>query len=290
MRRQETNNTFSEGLIKDLNPINTPSTALTDCVNGTIITYDGNEYSLQNDKGNYGLKNCKLSPNYIPVGIKEYGDILYIVSYNPLDESVEIGSYPSPQTITNLDESDPDSDPLNSGNTVTSIYKELKKNNKTEVSYQEVVENYSKLYVFYGKNPDETKMHEGDQIKIKLTADDLSGNPFERLQYVLVNDNRQITDISDKIDPYIESGNYKYISWGPGWFGFRPIIAEISDNIINIKKIKVPPYNTGSASLVFNVRISTSDQLLTKLDSANLSNLKAEVKLTGKVDGKDETI
>ena len=288
MSRQETSNTFSEGLIKDLNPINTPSTALTDCVNGTIITYDGNEYSLQNDKGNYGLKNCKLSPNYIPVGIKEYGDILYIVSYNPLDESVEIGSYPSPQTITNLDESNPDSDPLNSGNTVTSIYNKLKRDNKTEVSYQEVVENYSKLYVFYGKNPDETKMHEGDQIK--LSVGDLSNNPFERLQYVLVNDNRQITDISDKVKPYIGSNNYKYISWGPGWFGFRPIIAEISDNIINIKKIKVPPYNTGSASLVFNVRISTSDQLLTKLDGTNLSNLKAEVKLTGKVDGKDETI
>ena len=290
MSRQETNNTFSEGLIKDLNPINTPSTALTDCVNGTIITYDGNEYSLQNDKGNYGLKNCKLSPNYIPVGIKEYGDILYIVSYNPLDESVEIGSYPSPQTIKNLDESDPkpDSDPLNSGDTITSIYNELKKNNITDISYQEVGENYSKLYVFYGKNPDETKMHEGDQIK--LSVGDLSSNPFERLQYVLVNDNRQITDISDKIGPYIESGDYKYISWGPGWFGFRPIIAEISDNIINIKKIKVPPYNTGSASLVFNVRISTSDQLLTKLDSANVSNIKAKVKLTGKVDGKDESI
>ena len=286
MSRQETNNTFSEGLIKDLNPINTPSTALTDCVNGTIITYDGNEYSLQNDKGNYGLKNCKLRPNYIPVGIKEYGDILYIVSYNPLDESVEIGSYPSPQTITNLNESDPDS--LDSGDTVTSIYNKLKRDNKTEVSYQEVVENYSKLYVFYGKNPDETKMHEGDQIK--LSVGDLSNNPFERLQYVLVNDNRQITDISDKVKPYIGSNNYKYISWGPGWFGFRPIIAEISDNIINIKKIKVPPYNTGSASLVFNVRISTSDQLLTKLDGTNLSNLKAEVKLTGKVDGKDETI
>ena len=290
MSRQETNNTFSEGLIKDLNPINTPSTALTDCVNGTIITYDGNEYSLQNDKGNYGLKNCKLRPNYIPVGIKEYGDILYIVSYNPLDESVEIGSYPSPQTIKDLDESDPkpDSNPLNSGNTVTSIYKELKKNNKTEVSYQEVVENYSKLYVFYGKNPDETKMHEGDQIK--LSVGDLSSNPFERLQYVLVNDNRQITDISDKIGPYIESGDYKYISWGPGWFGFRPIIAEISDNIINIKKIKVPPYNTGSASLVFNVRISTSDQLLTKLDSANVSNIKAKIKLTGKENGEDKPI
>ena len=104
MSRQETNNIFNEGLIKDLNPINTPNTALTDCVNGTIITYDGNEYSLQNDKGNYALEHCKLDSNYIPVGVKEYGDILYIVSYNPLNEHVQIGSYPSPKTITDAKE------------------------------------------------------------------------------------------------------------------------------------------------------------------------------------------
>ena len=38
MSRQEAINTFNEGLLKDINPINTPNTALTDCVNGTIIT------------------------------------------------------------------------------------------------------------------------------------------------------------------------------------------------------------------------------------------------------------
>ena len=121
MSRQETNNTFSEGLIKDLNPINTPNTALTDCVNGTIITYDGNEYSLQNDKGNYGLEHCKLEPNYIPVGVKEYGDILYIVSYNPLNEHVQIGSYPSPESITDSS----DFDGLSSGNKIINIYENL---------------------------------------------------------------------------------------------------------------------------------------------------------------------
>lgn len=95
MARQETTNTFTEGLMCDFNPINVPNNALTDCLNGTIITYDGNEMSLQNDKGNYPLTNCKLKENYIPVGIKEYGDILYIVSYNPIDNKVEVGSYPS---------------------------------------------------------------------------------------------------------------------------------------------------------------------------------------------------
>ena len=97
--RKESSNQFTEGLVCDLNPINTPNTVLTDALNATIITYDGNEYSLQNDRGNYPLENCRLKPNYIPVGLKEYGDVLYIVSYNPLDNHVEIGTYPSPANV-----------------------------------------------------------------------------------------------------------------------------------------------------------------------------------------------
>ena len=92
---KEATNSFSEGIISDVNPINTPNTALTDCVNGTILTYNGNEYSLQNDMGNFGLKNCKLSEGYVPIGMKEYGGILYIVSFNPAENKTEIGSYPS---------------------------------------------------------------------------------------------------------------------------------------------------------------------------------------------------
>ena len=101
--RKESSNQFTEGLISDLNPINTPNTVLTDNLNGTVITYNGNEFSLQNDMGNYELKHCKLNPNYIPVGIKEHGDILYIVSYNPLNKHVEVGTYPSPLQINTSD-------------------------------------------------------------------------------------------------------------------------------------------------------------------------------------------
>ena len=54
--RKSTTNTFKDGLVMDLNPINTPNTVLTDCINGTIITYNGNEYSLQNDMGNYSIR------------------------------------------------------------------------------------------------------------------------------------------------------------------------------------------------------------------------------------------
>ena len=48
MSKEIKSNTFSNGLMMDLHPINTPNTVLTDSLNGTIITYDGNEHVLQN--------------------------------------------------------------------------------------------------------------------------------------------------------------------------------------------------------------------------------------------------
>lgn len=129
-------NTFSEGINYDLNPLVTPSNTLSDCVNGTLLTFNGDELVLQNDAGNSrikiyyptsseydntksysngnivsvtedvnikyfknvsGLKNdtspltsdswvelpnseVKLSEGFTPIGVKEYGGILYIVS------------------------------------------------------------------------------------------------------------------------------------------------------------------------------------------------------------------
>ena len=43
---QESTNTFSDGLIKDLNPLTTPNTVLTDALNATLLTFNGNEYVL----------------------------------------------------------------------------------------------------------------------------------------------------------------------------------------------------------------------------------------------------
>jgi hypothetical protein len=50
--RQQTANSFSEGLSYDLNPLMTPNSMLTDCVNGTLLTFNGDELALQNDSGN----------------------------------------------------------------------------------------------------------------------------------------------------------------------------------------------------------------------------------------------
>ena len=91
-------NSFTGGLNTDLHPMLQPNDTLTDCLNGTLITYNGNENMLQNDMGNYELKNAKLPAGYIPMGMKEYQGILYLILMNPITKKVQIGSYPSPKT------------------------------------------------------------------------------------------------------------------------------------------------------------------------------------------------
>lgn len=84
--QQQAINTFAEGLNYDLNPLTTPNNVMTDCVNGTFITFNGDELALQNDAGNTKIQIpnssefVTLSTGFYPLGIKEYGGVLYIVS------------------------------------------------------------------------------------------------------------------------------------------------------------------------------------------------------------------
>lgn len=95
--KQEATNTFGEGIIMDLNPLTTPNNVLTSALNATMITYNGNEFVLQNDMGNGRVETAYLPSGYVPVGIKEYGGIIYVASYNPLTNKGQIGSFPSPE-------------------------------------------------------------------------------------------------------------------------------------------------------------------------------------------------
>ena len=91
-------NSFTGGINTDLHPMLQPNDTLTDCLNGTLITYNGNENMLQNDMGNYELKHAQLPEGYIPMGMREHQGILYIASWNPFTKKAQIGSYPSPKT------------------------------------------------------------------------------------------------------------------------------------------------------------------------------------------------
>ena len=97
MKKSSTVNTFNEGMVMDLNPIVTPNNVLTNCLNGTITTFNGNENVLQNDMGNGRVETAYLPEGYVPLGTAELGGIIYIVSYNPLINKCQIGSFPSPE-------------------------------------------------------------------------------------------------------------------------------------------------------------------------------------------------
>ena len=89
----------------DSNPLSSQNTVLTNALNATLVTIDGDEMILQNDMGNLkavykvGDKEFEvtLTPGFIPIGINTLNGIAYIVSFNPNKQEGEIGTFPSPQ-------------------------------------------------------------------------------------------------------------------------------------------------------------------------------------------------
>ena len=96
-------NVFTDGLNTDQHPLTAQGNTLTDALNATFVTYNGNELILQNDMGNTLIQDTQtgnvmgLSEGFVPVGMKEYGGVLYIASYNPDTKEGEIGTIPSPR-------------------------------------------------------------------------------------------------------------------------------------------------------------------------------------------------
>lgn len=243
--KKETSNQFTEGLVSDLNPIITPNNVLVDNLNGTIITYDGNEYTLQNDRGNYELKHCRLNPNYIPVGIKEYGDILYIVSYNPLDKNVEIGSYPSPLMISEVRDK-------NIVNNVESILK------NGGGKYTKLTKDIDDI-IFNGDN---FKLNPGDEYCLQQEVTSI--NKYETHDFYIMDENAQLHNINDKIllDQLNTDPDWKHVPWIiPGWVVVKPRLAELSTAGINVKHFYYPK-GGDKAFFSFNLRLNVDDTYL----------------------------
>lgn len=93
---QVAKNNFTDGLVMDLSPDATQNNCLTNALNATYVTMNGNELSLQNDMGNAKF-GATLPEGYIPLGTTQLGGIIYLVIYNPTNGKTQIGSFPSPQ-------------------------------------------------------------------------------------------------------------------------------------------------------------------------------------------------
>lgn len=249
--KQELTNTFEKGLNKDLNPINTPNNVLTDCLNGTLITYDGNEYQLQNDKGNYPLKYCKLPENHVPIGTTSYGDILYVVSYNPINGTTQIGSFPSPEQLT-LPNNKEDVE-----------VKSILTRSGAGGNYKDLIATYYQLIQF--GVTEQYKLYPGDQYQIE---DVETGYPYESLKYFIITDENKLIDITDDIKT---DGNEHYVTWEvPGWLAFRWELPVIEQCEIFPKSI-----NPESGESKINFRLTSNDQ--TVLDAYNGNDISIDV-------------
>lgn len=233
MARQEATSIFSDGLMSDLHPINTPKSVLTDCLNGTYVTYNGNEFILQNDMGNYKLQNCKLPTNFIPVGVKGYADILYIVSYNPITKEVEIGSYPSPQTIQAA--GDGASKLLEYYSwTGTETYPQLSSKDKP-------------LVLFVEDNEEAVKMYPGDEFYLETEpGDDLTPNYiYQHLDYYIVDEDKKLYNLDDAdFESRVkDENNFSKVFWEtPGWLAAKWRLYVPDRFNLNIRSLNVPEF------------------------------------------------
>lgn len=147
--------TFGDGLLMDFAPDNTQATCLTHALNATLLTMNGNELSLQNDMGNGRVETAYLPEGYTPVGTCEFGDIIYIVSYNPITNKSQIGCFPSPERNISSKE-------LSGIKTTFNLEEEFTKS--TEFGFRETISNSVKKVIYDNSlNPgDKFIVHSGD--------------------------------------------------------------------------------------------------------------------------------
>ena len=150
--KQEATNVFSEGLILDLNPLTTPNNVLTNALNATLLTFNGNEFVLQNDMGNGRVETAKLPTGFVPLGVKEYGGIIYVASYNPITQEGQLGSFPSPETNLTQDEID---------------------NRQIIIDHEQFKDgdgNITKYYIRYDIMPNDMYLNPGDKFGLFITG------------------------------------------------------------------------------------------------------------------------
>lgn len=147
----------------DFAPDNMSSNVMTSALNATLLTFNGNEMLLQNDMGNGRVETARLPDGYIPVGSCEFGDIIYIVSYNPILNKSQVGCFPSPERNISSEEigdlgqaiSSSDFQELKDGNPTG----KLKANSVKKVLYGSKNMNSGDKYIIYSDdlNADNTK-------------------------------------------------------------------------------------------------------------------------------------
>lgn len=229
MKKDATSNTFSDGLIMDFNPLVAPNNTISNALNATLLTYNGNDNVLQNDMGNVKIPNAELPSGFIPVGTTELGGIIYIASYNPLTHEGQIGSFPSPQK-SNIEE-------LSSKRKSELDISKLIALDSGQFSPENPILNNKQL-IYLSDNT----LHAGDQFRIYINTLNkyISAYGFDKninklpkyikFSVVSVQDNGKIIDLGKSLEwTYKDEDGYFFINVG----STLEILPEQTNNKFN---------------------------------------------------------
>ena len=209
-------NTFKQGLVMDLNPLANDNKSLTNALNATFITQNGNELMLQNDMGNGRINRVRLDDGYIPVGIKEYGGIIYVASYNPKTGKGQIGSFPYPKLEWE------GSDFRDSTNIVLDqLYGDvsIKAKSQTDSScildFYEIKDDSVKLPLLVDSTGEQLKIRSGDSFSIQFdeTTKQFLGSSTISVKLIVKTSSNYYTISDDKVDiingkTFVYGGSY----------------------------------------------------------------------------------
>ena len=239
-------NTFEGGLMMDFHPLTVPNTMTTNCLNGTYLTYNGNEYMIQNDMGNGKVETAALPAGYIPLGTTSFGGIIYIVSYNPLKDVCQIGCFPSPERNFSYEELKED------GFQIHSITESDFKNGDNIISFKTKVE-LTKLTL----NP-------GDKF---LITSDLEANADRITDYK--NNSKKIGDNPKFLRLHVatkdSSGRLVYLDSSLKWYKF-----EENKYYYIPKDNTIEDTLTASKYSIFNSKLSGNLYLIAELETISM--------------------
>ena len=222
----KTQNTFSEGLNMDANALVAPNNIMSNCLNGTLITYNGNEGVLQNDMGNGKVHKAYLPAGWVPVGMQEYGGIIYVAAYNPELKQSQIGSFPSPQQSFE-----------NSKDGIGELFTELKA---------------GKYKLFTGDNKD-MELKPGNKIAISLgylQDEETKYIPYNEIepnynkeykhkrhwsvQLCLLTSNGLLSDITDKVETLVNEEALEYNQEYRNYFFLQSYVTDQLEKYLRV--------------------------------------------------------
>ena len=202
--KEQAVNTFKGGLMMDVNPMSGDGTTLSNALNATLITNNGNELMLQNDMGNGRINKVRLDEGYIPVGIKEHGGIIYIASYNPESKKGQIGSFPYPKVewdsneFLDIEREENRVLSLIYGDDDNSINSKYSCNENQSVTFNEIINSSQKVKLFITVNDN------GEEVQAKFKQGDYFSLTFdsETSKYLMA-DNIEASIVSKTASDYV---------------------------------------------------------------------------------------